>query len=138
MEDAQLDPLQRARALAILDHMTRRELNGQSVGASGLGDWNVALMVVLAFVMPPMAVLSSAYATAWALRDHDRIRIRRYAPLLLVGLITTAGWIAGLHGELGWGFLSELVAAVLVLGLAGRSAAGSATRWLRARGRSQG
>jgi hypothetical protein len=54
------------------------------------------------------------HVTAWALRDHDRIRIRRYAPLLLVGVIATAVWIAGLHGEFGWGFSSEVVAAVLI------------------------
>jgi hypothetical protein len=87
--------------------------------------------------MPPLAVLSSAYVTAWALRDRDRIRIRRYALLLLVGVITTAVWIAGLHGKLAWGLSSEVVAAVLVVALAGRSVVGSAARRLRAPGRSQ-
>jgi hypothetical protein len=115
----------------------RSESNGQPAEATGLGDWNVAILVVLAFVMPPLAVLSSAYVTAWALRDRDRIRIRRYAPLLLVGVITTVVWIAGLHGEFGWGLSPEVVAAVLLVALAGRSVVASTTRRLRARGRSQ-
>ncbi|MGO9900334.1 MAG: hypothetical protein ACLP0J_11700 [Solirubrobacteraceae bacterium] len=118
----------------------RRKLNGQSPEtpeASGLGDWNVGILVVLAFVMPPFAVLSSAYVTAWALRDHDRVRVRRYAPLLLVSMITTAGCIAWVHGERGWAAVSVIAAAALLLGLSGRSAVGGATRWLRARIRSQ-
>ena len=118
----------------------RRRLNGQSLEvpeAPGLGDWNVGILVVLVFVMPPFAVLAAAYVTAWALRDHDRVRVRRYAPLLLVGMITTAGLIAGLHGESDWAAVSEAAAAALLLGLAGRSAVAGATRWLRARGRSQ-
>jgi hypothetical protein len=119
------------------DRAMRSEPHRQPAEVTGLGDWNVGILVVLAFVMPPLAVLSSAYVTAWAVRDRDRIRIRRYAPLLLIGLITTAGWIAGLHSGFGWGFLSEVVAAVLVLALAGRSVAASATRRLRARGPSR-
>ena len=118
----------------------RRKVNGQSPEApeaSGLGDWNVGILVVLAFVVPPVAVLSAAYVTAWALRDHDRVRVRRYAPLLLVGMITTAGSIAGLHGEFGWAAVSEIAAVALLLGLAGRSAVAGATQWLRARGHSQ-
>jgi len=139
-----LDALRAAgAALAILDPVMRRKLNGQSPEApetpeaSGLGDWNVGILVLLVFVIPPFAVLSSAYVTAWALRDHDRVRVRRDAPLLLVAMITTAGCIAGLHGEFGWAAVSEIAAAAVLLGLAGRSAVGGATRWLRARGCSQ-